>query len=188
MSPLDHAEDYAKKLANNHAKFQSFDWNHDAQPDDKHLWAIVYTSNRDSGCLDQSNEAQILKALKPFTGWHKDGETVETLSHSHWAVGHVDGFMIRVYEADGTTITPAFLVYSELLCSLADYPILNEEDHSEREQVEADQTWANCYREKDRIEYIRDNREQFEFSSFADMLRCVRGKHFAGYASELLSG
>ncbi len=181
MSPLDHAEDLAKALANNHAKFQSFGWDSDAQPEDKHLWAIVYTSNRDSDALDRSNAAAIEKALAPW-----DGETVETLSHSHWAVGHVDGFMIRVYEADGQTITPAFLVYSELHCALADYPVLDESDYSEREQAEADETWRNCYRDAQRLDYIRRHRSQFEFHTFADLLGCVRGKYFSGYASELL--
>ncbi len=187
MSPLDHAEDRAKNLANNHAKFEGFGWSSDAQPDDKHLWAIVYTSDRDSDALARSNESVILKALQPYTGWHKDGDTVEPLSHSHWAVGHVDGFMIRVYEADGCTITPAFLVYSELADALENYPILDEADYSEREQVDADQTWANCYSTADRIRYMRRNASTFEFHSFADMLGCARGKYFAGYASELLT-
>ncbi len=180
MSPLDHAEDLAKKLANNHARFESFGWDSDAQPDDKQNWAIVYTSNRDSDALDRSNASVIEKALSPW-----EGDTVETLSHSHWAVGHVDGFMIRVYDATGA-ITPAFLAYSELACALEDYPILDEHDFSELEQADADQTWANCYNDAQRLEYIRDNRTQFEFQGFADLMGCVRGKYFAGYASDLL--
>jgi hypothetical protein len=52
-------------------------------------------------------------------------------SHSHCAVGHVDGFSIRVYR-DGE-ITDAFRAYHELSEQIADYPILNEEDYSERE-------------------------------------------------------
>lgn len=186
MSPLDHAEDLAKKLANNHARFDSFGWDSDAQPDDKERWAIVYLSNRDSDALDRSNEAVILKALAPYMGWHKDGETVEGISHSHWAVGHVDGILIRVYYAQGD-ITPAFLVYAELACALEEYPILDEDDYSAREQEDADQTWSNCYSDTQRIEYIRDNRSDFEFHSFPDMLSCVRGKYFAGSAAELLS-
>lgn len=31
-----------------------------------------------------------------------------------------------------------------------------------------------------------NHREQFEFYTFAELLGCVRGKFFAGYASELL--
>lgn len=186
MSPLDHATDLAKSLANNHAKFESFVWNNDAQPEDKHLWAIVYTSNRESDCLDRSNEAVILKALRPWTGWHKDGDHVDILSHGHWAVGHVNGFLIRVYGTDGTTITPAFLAYAELATAIDEYQILDEADFSEKEQEDADLTWKNCFNEKERLAYIRKHRGQFEFHTFADLLGCIRGNYFAGYASELL--
>lgn len=58
--------------------------------------------------------------------------------------------------------------------------------HSEAEEEQAQEVWRDCYRPKARIEYIREHREQFEFRSFADMLGCVRGRYFAGYASELL--
>jgi hypothetical protein len=65
--------------------------------------------------------------------------------------------------------------------------VLNENDFSEREQEAADETWRNCYREKERIKYIRAHRSQFSFASFRDLLDCVRGKFFAGYASELIN-
>ena len=187
MTHGEHAEALAKKLANNHAEFTSFGWSSEEQPSDKQLWAIVYTSNRDSDALERSNESVILRTLNPWVGWHVDGAHVETLSHGHWAVGHVDGILLRVYESDGVTLTPAFLAYSELVDRLDDYLILDEDDYSEREQADAELTWKNCYNDKQRIEYIRDNRTQFEFHSFADMLSCVRGNYFAGYASGLLS-
>jgi hypothetical protein len=52
-------------------------------------------------------------------------------SHSHWLVGHVDGFSVRVFR-DGE-ITEAFRIYHELAEQLADYPILDESDYSNRE-------------------------------------------------------
>src|SRR5262249_52247440 len=52
--------------------------------------------------------------------------------HSHWAVGYVDGYAIRVYRED-ETITDAFKVWCDLQESLSDYPVLNDEDLSERE-------------------------------------------------------
>jgi hypothetical protein len=70
---------------------------------------------------------------------------------------------------------------------MKDYSILNEEDYSERESEEADSVWCHCYSWQERIRYIRENASQFDFNDYADMLACVRGKHFAGYASELLS-
>lgn len=51
----------------------------------------------------------------------------------------------------------------------------------------AQEVWRTCYSDAERIDYIREHRSQFEFRSFADMLGCVRGRYFAGYASELLS-
>ncbi len=90
---------------------------------------VVYTHNRDSGLLDQSKADQITEELKPFT----DGDDPDVVmeSHSHWACGHVDGFSIRVYR-DGE-ITPAFRAYHDLMEQLDGYPILNEEDYSNRE-------------------------------------------------------
>ena len=49
----------------------------------------------------------------------------------HWAVGWIDGYAIRVFR-DGQ-ITDAFKAYHELSAQLADYPILDEEDYSNRE-------------------------------------------------------
>ena len=45
--------------------------------------------------------------MEPFT--ERDDPDVVMESHSHWAVGHVDGFSIRVYR-DGE-ITEAFRTY-----------------------------------------------------------------------------
>ena len=70
--------------------------------EDADQWAIIYSHNRDSGLLDQSNAAVIEKALEPFT--EGDDPDVVFESHPHWAVGHVDGFSIRVF--DGTARSP----------------------------------------------------------------------------------
>lgn len=56
----------------------------------------------------------------------------------------------------------------------------------EWQHEEAQRVWAKCYSEKERIEYIRKNRNQFEFHSIADIIGCVRGKYFLGYESELI--
>ena len=79
--------------------------------------------------LDQSNADAIAEAMEPFT--EGDDPDVVMESHDHWAVGHVDGFCIRVYR-DGE-ITEAFRTYHDLMEQLDGYPILDEEDYSERE-------------------------------------------------------
>lgn len=170
----------ANEIAGNWKKFESFGWRNRPEKNEDD-YAIVYLSNRDSGCLGKSNEAAILKSLAKADPKHR---TWHTESHGHWAVGHVDGVVIRV-RCRGK-VTKAFKALHECAMALANYPVLDESDFSERETEEADRVWSNCYSTKDRIEYIRDNREQFEFRCFSDMLACARGKFFAGYASELI--
>jgi len=118
----------AVQLAGNHRKFESFGW-HDA-PEDDQDWALVYTHNRDSGLLDQSNADAIDAEMKEF------GEDAIPQHHGHWAVGWVDGWAIRVRGGEGRKkgeLTPAFHRWCELQASLEDYPLLDEEDHSRRE-------------------------------------------------------
>lgn len=176
----------ATKLANNHARFESFAWSTRCELESPADYAIVYLSNRDSDVLDRSNEGAILKAMASHMQSYTDGEAWEE-SHNHWAVGHVDGIVIRVYAPDGS-ITAAFRTLHAMAMRLQEYPILDETDFSEREQEEADRVWEQCYRPAERLEYIRRHRSQFDFHGFADLMGCVRGKYFAGYASELLGG
>ena len=116
-------EEAANEAAGNWQPFQCFAWFRDdvSDPDN---WAIIYTCHRDSGLLDQSNASIIEMTLVPFT----DGDDPDVVmeSHNHWAVGHVDGFSIRVHR--NGRITDAFRKYHELAESMAIYPILNEED------------------------------------------------------------
>ena len=120
-----------RKAAGNWKRFGCFVWDRRHDLDDPDSWAIVYTHNRDSGLLDESNADAIAEAIKPFT--EGDDPDVVFESHSHWAVGHVDGFSIRVYR--GGEITDAFKAYHDLAERLAEYPILDESDYGEREYV-----------------------------------------------------
>jgi hypothetical protein len=119
----------AKEAAGNWQKFHDFCWYR--QPEDAEQWTIVYTRNRDSALLNQSNAAAIDKAMEPFT----EGEDVVSEHHSHWACGWVDGYAIRVYR-DGQ-VTEAFKTYHGLSERMAQYPVLDDEDYSEREMEAA---------------------------------------------------
>lgn len=123
-------EDAAAQAAGNWRKFDSFVWWRQHEMDDADRWAIVYTSNRDSGLIDKSNAAVIEKALTALT--EGDDADVVSESHSHWLVGHVDGFSIRVFDGDGN-ITEAFRIYFGLQEQMEAYPILDESDYSDRE-------------------------------------------------------
>jgi hypothetical protein len=122
-------ENAASEAAGNWKSWTCFVWDRERGLDDADDWAIVYTHNRDSALLAQSNADAINEAMEPFT--EGDDPDVVMESHSHWAVGHVDGFSIRVFH--NGEITEAFKTYHELSEQLTEYPILDEADYSERE-------------------------------------------------------
>jgi hypothetical protein len=103
-------EDAAKEAAGNWQRFESFFWFRDRDILDPENWSIFYTSNRDSCSLVLSNAQTIIDAMTPFS--LGDDPDVVFESHSHWLVGHLDGFSIRVIRDGG--ITNAFRSYHEL--------------------------------------------------------------------------
>ena len=119
----------AKDLAGNWKKFECFSWSRWYELEDSENWTIVYTKNRDSGLIDQSNASVIEQALEPFV----DGDDPDVLEeyHKHFACGWILGFAIRVYKH--RNITEAFRIYHQLMERLSDYPILDEAGYSERE-------------------------------------------------------
>jgi hypothetical protein len=140
---------------------------------DKH-WLCVLTRTRDSECLDQSNWETALTMLGG------ESNIVQIFHFGHWACGWWEALAVK-------TDSPAEVIGNDIEKHLADYPILDESDFREREQAEADTVWRDCYRVRDRIAYIRKNRNQFEFHDYADLIGCVRGQYFLGYSSELVS-
>lgn len=142
------------------------------------VWPNYYGSgvgrSRDSDALERSNFVCMLVALGG------ESETVEIVRESHWAVGWVE--WIAIHQDDEAALQIADRIKGEL----ADYPVINEEHLSQIEQKDADATWRNCYSAQERIDYIREHRSQFDFCDYRDMLACVRGEFFAGYASELI--
>jgi hypothetical protein len=122
-------EEAAKESAGNWRDFSCFVWWREREMEDSDQWMIHYTHHRDSGLLDHSNGSVIRKALAPFT--EGDNPNVVMESHSHWAVGHIDGFSLRVYRKG--KITKAFRTFHQLMESMAAYPILDESDYFERE-------------------------------------------------------
>jgi hypothetical protein len=122
-------DETARQAAGNWRLFQSFCWHRRYDLDDPDQWAVIYTHNRDSTLLEESNAAAIAAAMERFT--EGDDPDVVFESHSHWLVGHVDGFSLKVFR--NGVITEAFRMYHGLTERLATYPILDEEDYSRRE-------------------------------------------------------
>jgi len=142
------------------------------------VWPNYYGSgcgrSRDSDSLEESNFQCMLKALGG------ESDTVTVVRESHWAVGWVEWIAIQQYDET------ALKIADDIQEGLCDYPVINEEHWSELENEQAQEVWTNCYSDQERLKYIRENRSQFEFSNYADLIGCVRGRYFAGYASELL--
>lgn len=118
----------ATNAAGNWKRFNCFVWYRD-DISDPEQWAVIYTDHRDSGLLDQSNASVIRAAMQQFADGGEPDVVFE--SHSHWAVGHIDGFSVRVFR--NGDITEAFQAYHELVQRMEDYPILDESDYSNRE-------------------------------------------------------
>lgn len=138
-------------------------------------WYILLSKNRDSECLSESNWDCAIRELGGL-----ENDSIDIVRHGHWACGWIEYLIID--SRDPKTLAIA----TEIDCALADYPVLDDSDFSEREQEQADSFWRQCFNDAERIQYMRDFRYQFEFPDFACMLACARGEYFAGYASELL--
>lgn len=143
-------------------------------------WPDYYSSgvgrSRDSDDLEESNFHVMLKDLGG-----EDDPNVIVVRESHWAVGWVEWIAIREDNDKALAIADRNVERME------SYPVLDENDWSEREQESAELVWADCYGYRERCKYIREHRSQFEFDNWVDMLNCARGTYFKGYATELLS-
>lgn len=174
MNVIDHLEETAWTRPDHYAGFS---------PDGDYC---IMSQHRDSDCVSRSNWICACKELSA-EAWDSGDDGFDerpAVYHwraSHWAVGWCEYLMVRADALDNIKEKAG-----EMICALSDYPILNDDHHSELEMEEANETWANCYDDAERLKYIRDNRSQFDFHNMEDLIGCVRGKYFAGYASELL--
>ena len=94
-------------------------------------WEIIVTKTRDANVLDRANWDAALDRLTP-TGpdtiglLNRDDWTVET--SAHWAVGYIEFIVAR----PGTQAAYLGACIRE---ELADYPVLDDELHSEYENM-----------------------------------------------------
>lgn len=143
------------------------------------VWPATYSAgvgqSRDSDALERSNFRTMLKAIGG------ESETVDVVRESHWAVGWVEWIAIHQDDERALRIADAQME------RLADYPILDEDDFCELEGEDANETWKNCFAPLERIAWIREHSDQFDFRDYADLIGCVRGHYFAGYACDLLN-
>lgn len=138
--------------------------------------------SRTSDVFERSNwrsQWELLKAHRADVSEADESSPVE-VTENHWAVGWVS--WVAIHESNESALREADAIAERL----ENYPILDEDDFSREEDLEAQEIWRNCYRDKERLEYVRKHRSQFEFNSFSEMLSCIRGRYFSGYASDLI--
>lgn len=126
-------------------------------------WTDYYGSgvgqSRDSSCLEQSNFAEMLSALRRVS------DNVQVVHESHWAVGWVE--WIAIHESDEKALREA----DRLMERLENYPILNEEDVSYREWEAACEYWEDAgWRERVRLLRFRG-----KVRGFRELMAAARG-------------
>lgn len=123
----DDKENAAMQCADNWKSFGSFCWY--SEPENNNKYMHYSLSHRDSDLLTQSNHDAIIAALGEIDS-DNDFHWVEC--HSHWAVDYSNVLILQVYEDDNKTITSAFSEFCDIMQALEDYPVLDDDDYSER--------------------------------------------------------
>ena len=101
--------------------------------DDRQNWYVLPVSRtRDSGVFAESNFETALEIV----GGER-ANVIEVHRFGHWGPGWFE--IIIVNPRAGKTMKKAM----EIECSLADYPVLDDEDFSRREWEEMEDTWEN---------------------------------------------
>lgn len=129
--------------------------------------------HRNSDALARSNFTTILRDIGGET------DTVRVIRCGHWAVGWIE--FVAIHKDDAEALEKA----DEIAGELENYPVHDEQHYYELEQEEANQTWAQCFNNAERLAYMRKYRDQFE-GDYADLIANARGRWFSGYVSELL--
>lgn len=147
------------------------------------VWPNYYvflTRHRDSDLLTECNFDVAMERLKalPHADEYENSRII--VREGHFAVGWIEWIAIHADDTDAIQAAEEMEKKIETCC------ILDEDRYCEMESREADRVWKENYNTKERIQYIRDHDNQFEFQSFADMRQCIKGEYFSGYACELI--
>ena len=100
---------------------------------DHQNWLVFLGQNRDSHCLEQSNYSV---AMAEFDRMDPEWDDHEDHRFNHWACGWLEVIIVR-------PDSPCFDKATEMSDSLADYPVLNEDDFSKREWEQMSEYWQS---------------------------------------------
>ena len=98
--------------------------------------------------LTASNWAVFMSALEEVD---PDGEYHEAHSFGHWACGWFEIVLVSNSAPESIRV-----LVGETVSALADYPVLDEMDWSEREHEYISDIWQNCYSLSERIQLCAD--------------------------------
>jgi hypothetical protein len=119
-------------------------------PDLFNTWTLgPIIESRDSEIVTVSNAACLKASLAAAFPVDEEWNIVGC---SHWAVGWVDHLSFRLVESDGVTPTPIALWIKCFFDMIEEYPIADENDFSEREEVFARESITDTLRGKIRDE------------------------------------
>ena len=123
---------------------------------DRQDWLVVIGRNRDSDCLANSNFDQALEMLGG------ESDDCEVHSFDHWACGWLEIIIINPN-------SECAKIAQEITDRLADYPVLNEEDYSEREFTMASDYWHGM-RARERVQWAVDARKRYHWLSKSNVI------------------
>ena len=160
-----------------HLEDRRWEWPDSYMGTDWSDYYFIVGRSRDSDALEESNFECAMKSLRAVRdqwakenpeaadAWeeaHPNDDMICDPRASHWAVGWVEELLVHV-DAPDCVLTEA----GEIICSLADYPVLDESDYSERECEAAQETWENM-----------DLRERIRaIQSYGDEERFIAARH-----------
>jgi len=135
-------------------------------------WQILLSRNQGGHECDNSNWHVAIERLGG------EGCNVRVERFTSW---FCDWFELLFVKID----TCEFKEALKIEAALKEYPVLDDEDLAMRENKKTNEIWRE-FDWRERVEYIREHEDCFDFHTFKDLLSCVRGCYFNGCACELL--
>lgn len=142
MNAIEHLESVAWKHPDSYGGFS---------PDGDYL---IVSRTRDGDILSESNWAVACESLKAeaYDGGREHFHERPNAYHwraGHWACGWIEYLCVR-HDAPNSVLQEA----GEIVCSLASYPVLSDDDFSEREWNAACDLWERSS-VADRVHYLQ---------------------------------
>lgn len=153
---------------------------------------VIATRTRDSDVLTESNWCVASRMLAQATGYssaaipgyceHDPFPPVYDWRARHWACGWIEYLMVTP-DAPESVLQCA----ADILDSLSDYPVLSDDDFSEREEQARLELWQSCDM-RERADYIR------RANGFGDAISIFAARHDyppssdTGALDEILNG